>query len=144
MHSSMLQNPQDITIRMLGNPKLRLYFFNELNQNRVNISEFALISEDSRKTNGFKYTNTNFVIPVGYMQDYDVFIFWDASKNNNWNSKKTLCVKTSDVLEAFLLSKQSSPYIVFYEMESIIITKAKYLDKALSKKIDLIFEDLVK
>lgn len=128
--------------------KIRLYLFNCCNppggrpsdEYKINLN----IGQEYGEKAIFDYSEGCFPIIAGYVQQFDVFVFWDATKHHRCSFNKNLQVKVSTLLNAIANPLATQERRTRQGIETIIACRGEFITEALLKRIDLIYNEVVK
>lgn len=80
---------------------------------------------------------------MGYVEEYDVFVIWDASRHSNIPLNKNVQVKTETVLNALVEDLSFQERSTKNGLEIVIAVRPKNLKLAIKKRIDLLLQQVL-
>lgn len=125
--------------------KFRVYLFNCGNPpGGRSIDEYKIVLnvEQAYGTRGnFDNSDGRFALVAGYVRNYDIFVFWDASKHKNFAYNKNLQVKAETILNAFVNTTSQQQRYTQNGQETIIAARSENLLEAIMKRMELFFKE---
>lgn len=126
--------------------KLRIYAFNCGNPpggRPVNEYKIVLnVGQNYGDKGNFDYSDGYFPIVLGYVNSYDVFVLWDASKHKDFAYNKNMQVKSDTILTALAENISSQVRRTNNGPERILAARSEYLLDAIYKRIDLLYDEM--
>ncbi|WP_019007445.1 hypothetical protein [Paenibacillus sp. 32O-W] len=128
--------------------KFRVYLFNCGNPPGGRpIDEYKVVlNVDQKKKNelgNFDFSDGFFALIVGYVKDYDVFVFWDATKHKNFGRNKNLQVKTETIVRALLTPFETQIRNTNSGTEIVIAARSERILDAIKERMRLIYKELL-
>ena len=85
-----------------------------------------------------------FVLLVGYVKDYDIFVLWDAYKHRDFGYRANIQIKLNTILDAFVNHHSVHERDTKYGLERIICCTGDSLIESICQRWDIYLEDLLK
>lgn len=127
--------------------KYRIYAFNCNNPPGGRpIDEYKIVlnvGQDYGRHGNFDYSDSCIAIVIGYVNELDVFVLWDASKHKNFSYNKNLQVKSKTIINALAKQLSLQKRKTYNGDEIIIAARSEYFACALNKRMEILFKDII-
>ncbi|MGZ7444260.1 hypothetical protein [Paenibacillus sp. TH7-28] len=128
--------------------KARVYLFNCGNPPGGRpINEYKLVlnvdQKEKHETGNFDFSGGFYAMIIGYIQEYDVFVFWDATKHKNFGRNKNLQVKTDTVIHSLLVPFETQTRNTKNGTEIVIVARSDYLVDAINERMRIFYYELL-
>jgi hypothetical protein len=146
-YSDISTRPLDIIASFPEKKRLRVYVFNATNPPGGRPAGEYKITLNLKQQPGtranFDYSGGFLALLVGYVEEYDVFVIWDASRHSNIPLNKNVQVKTETVLNALVEDLSFQERSTKNGLEIVIAVRPKNLKLAIKKRIDLLLQQVL-
>lgn len=146
-HSPIDRKPLELTIKMCGEKKFRVYLYNAgcPPGGRPN-GEYKIVltvNQPAGERGNFDHSGGFLVLLVGYIEEYDVFVLWDATKHVDFAFNKNLQVRFDTIMSAFRNGIAYQDRNTLHGNETVIAVTSKHLSKAINQRIELMIKDMI-
>lgn len=146
-HSDINKKPLCVKITIPEEKKLRVYLYNANNPPGGRpLGEYKIVLNVGQNygcRGNFDYSDGYIVLLIGYVELYDVFVFWDATKHKDFAFNKNLQVKAETVLTALANELSFQKRRTNNGKEIVIATKSENLKLAIRERIDLMIKQII-
>jgi hypothetical protein len=127
--------------------RIRVYLFNCGNPpggRPVNEYKIVLnVDQNYGERGNFDYSDGFIAIVAGYVRLYDVFVFWDASKHNNFAFNKNMQVKVETILNALGNPISIQERTTRNGVEKIIASRRENIAFAIQERFKILYINMV-
>jgi len=127
--------------------RLRLYLYNSGNPpggRPLNEYRIILNTHQKRGCRGcFDHSEGRIVLIAGYIEKFDIFVFWDSEIHENFAFNKNLQVKAETVLTALAYGYAFQTRLTKKGEEKVIAVTPQKIKDAIIERIDLMIKKIL-
>lgn len=141
-HSALEQKPLLVDLALPNPPRLRVYMYSLVGGvGTVRPNEYKIVLRVPGQAVGeygsFDYSGQRVSLVVGYRDDLDVFVLWDASLQTRFKNGGNLQVRDTTVHQAIALgrSEQQRNLVTKKAIERVIACRSNGLKRAIYDRV---------
>ena len=147
VYSDLSKKPLCVQARMPDEQKLRIYLFNCSNppggRPFGEYKSVLNVGQPYGSRGNFDFSGGYIVLLMGYVSEYDVFVFWDAMRHMDFGYNKNLQVQFSTILGALANELAFQTRRTRYGQETVIAARAMHLKSAIRERINVTIRQIV-
>lgn len=145
--SPLEKKPLELIASIMSIKKFRIYAYNAGDPPGGRpAGEYKIVltvNQPEGERGNFNQSDDSLVLILGYVNEYEVFVLWDADKHKNFAFNKNLQVKFDTVIKAFVEGLALQNRRTLNGIETVIAAHKNYLTKAIRKRIELMISELI-
>lgn len=139
-HSALDEKPLEVDLALPLPPRLRVYLYTLVvgGQNRKHEFKAVLRVPGQRvgTYDSFDHSGDRFALVIGYHDDLDVFVLWDASLHHRFTNGGNIQVKDYTVVQAATFGRAEQIRLLSGgRREAVIVCHARHLAAAIDDRV---------
>lgn len=142
--SDVSQKPLSVDLRLPLPPRLRVYMYSLVGgTSRSRDEEYKAVLRLRGQRKGayasFDHSGDRVALVVGYRDDFDVFVLWDASLHHRFKNGTNIQVHTDTVMKAVITgqAEQLRRLVKMRTTETVLACQSRTLLKTVARRVAL-------